>query len=162
MTCSPLRNWLLAASGALMAAVPASPGAAQNSDTPYWASIVAEEVNMRVGPSITYPIDWVYTRPGLPVKVVRVNEGWRLVEDPDGVRGWMVARMLSRERRAIVVGEGRAVISTSPSATARTLWYAEPGVTGVLGDCENGWCAIDVSGHKGWIDQARLWGAGTP
>jgi SH3-like domain-containing protein len=37
---------------------------------------------MRVGPSEAYPIEWVYRRQGLPVKVVRVMQGWRLVEGP--------------------------------------------------------------------------------
>ena len=44
---------------------------AQNRDVPYWASMRAEKVNMRVGPSAEYRIDRVYQRKGLPVKVVR-------------------------------------------------------------------------------------------
>lgn len=161
MKCLPLRNRLLAALAVSLAAG-SVPAAAQTAQTPYWASINAEEVNLRVGPSTTYPIDWVYTRPGLPVKVMRVNEGWRLVEDPDGVRGWMVARMLARDRRAIVVGDGAAEIVSDPSDEARTMWYVEPGVTGALGDCAGNWCRFDVSGHAGWIEQDRLWGAGEP
>ncbi|WP_216074561.1 SH3 domain-containing protein, partial [Acinetobacter baumannii] len=49
----------------------------------------AKEVNMRVGPSPEFRIAWVYRRPGLPLKVLRMREGWRLVEDPDGARGWV-------------------------------------------------------------------------
>ena len=76
---------------------------AQDRDVPYWATIRASELNMRVGPSADYRIDWVYHRPGLPVKVVRLMEGWRLIEDPDGARGWVVARLLSPDRGAIVI-----------------------------------------------------------
>src|SRR6478736_3439484 len=65
----------------------AAPAAAQEREVPYWASLRAGEVNMRVGPSENFPIDWVYRRQGLPVKVLRVNQGWRLVEDPEGTRG---------------------------------------------------------------------------
>jgi SH3-like domain-containing protein len=36
---------------------------------PYWAALRAGEVNMRVGPSEDFPIEWVYRRQGLPVKV---------------------------------------------------------------------------------------------
>ena len=50
---------------------------AQDRTLPYWASLRYEKVNMRVGPSAEYPVTWVYLRQGLPVKVVRVREGWR-------------------------------------------------------------------------------------
>jgi hypothetical protein len=58
------------------------PAAAQDRAVPYWAALRAGEVNMRVGPSEDFPIEWVYRRQGLPVKVLRVMQGWRLVEDP--------------------------------------------------------------------------------
>jgi SH3-like domain-containing protein len=77
-------------------------------DVPYWASIRASEVNMRVGPGEDYRIKWTYRRQSLPMKVVRIKEGWRLVEDPDGAQGWMLARFLSRERAAYVRGKGLA------------------------------------------------------
>lgn len=150
---------LLAFTGLAFMAVPA---AAQNREAPYWASLRVDEVNMRVGPSERYRIDWVYRRAGLPVKVVRVMEGWRLVRDPDGAQGWIVARLLSPDRTALVVGEGLAPIHSDPGAGAQLLWRAEPGVVGVLGDCEAGWCEVDIDGHRGWIPRERLWGAGAP
>ena len=38
--------------------------------------------------------------PGLPMKVLRMIGGWRLVEDIDGARGWMLAQFLTRTRTA--------------------------------------------------------------
>jgi SH3-like domain-containing protein len=134
----------------------------QGREVPYWATLRAEEVNMRVGPSEAYPIEWVYRRQGLPVKVVRVNQGWRLVEDPDGERGWIVSRLLDPERGAIVTGEGLAEMRAAPEAGAQVLWRAEPGVVGALGSCDEGWCELDVNGRKGWVRASRLWGAGDP
>ena len=140
----------------------AAPAAAQEREVPYWASLRAGEVNMRVGPSENFPIDWVYRRPGLPVKVLRVNQGWRLVEDPEGTQGWIVARLLTPDRGAIVVGDGLADMREAADAGARVLWRAEPGVVGALGDCDAGWCRFAVGSRKGWIRAARLWGAGEP
>ena len=140
----------------------ASPVAAQNREVPYWATLRAEVVNMRVGPSEAYPIDWVYRRQGLPIKVVRLMQGWRLVEDPDGARGWIVARLLDPDRGAIIIGEGLAEIRAEPSAGSALRWRAEPGVVGALGNCENGWCQLDIDGHRGWVLAERLWGAGEP
>jgi len=140
----------------------AVPAAAQDRATPYWATLRAEEVNMRVGPSEAFPIEWVYRRPGLPVKVVRVTQGWRLVEDPDGERGWIIARLLDPDRGAIVIGEGLVELRTEPQASAQVRWRAEPGVVGVLGGCERGWCELVVGGRSGWVRAERLWGAGEP
>lgn len=145
---------------AVFLAIPV-PAAAQDREVPYWASLRADEVNMRVGPSEAYPIEWVYRRPGLPVKVIRLHEAWRLVQDPDGEQGWILRRLLNPERGAIVTGEGVAEIREGPGH-GKVLWQAEPGVVGKLGDCADGWCRIDVTGRRGFIRQNRLWGAGNP
>lgn len=138
------------------------PAAAEDAEVPYWASIRAEEVNMRVGPGEDYRIMWVYHRRHLPLRVLRLKEGWRLVEDPDGARGWMMARFLTRERGAIVRGEGLADMREQASEGSRLLWRLEPGVTGVLGECATGWCHFDVAGRAGYVPEGRLWGAGEP
>ena len=138
------------------------PAAAQEREVPYWASLRVDEVNMRVGPSGNFPVKWVYHREGLPVKVVRLMEGWRLVQDPDGAEGWIVARLLSRERTALVIGQLLAPMRAEPGDEAQLLWNVEPGVVGVLGECTARWCEYDVNGHRGWIGRERLWGAGAP
>ncbi len=134
----------------------------QDREVPYWATIGAEEVNMRVGPSRDYPIDWVFKRKGLPIKVVRLREGWRLVQDPDGDQGWIVSSLLSPQRGVLVVGEGVVDILAMPSNGSQVLWRAEPGVVGRLNSCETDWCEIDIGGRIGWVEQNRLWGAGAP
>jgi SH3-like domain-containing protein len=151
---------LFAALTLLAAAAPAL--AADEEEVPYWASLRADRVNLRVGPAATYRILWVYRRAGLPMKVLRRMEGWRLVQDPDGARGWMLARFLKRDRGAIVKGRGPAEMRERGDATARLLWRVEPGVSGKLGDCDAGWCRFEVSGRAGYVAQDRLWGTGQP
>ena len=147
---------------ALFAAFCGSPLGAQERDVPYWATIKTEELNMRVGPSRDYRIDWVYRRKGLPIKVVRVSEGWRLIQDMDGTQGWVTSTLFSPQRGALVVGEGTTAMRTGPAADSQLKWNLEAGVVGILGDCESGWCELDVKGHTGWVKQERLWGAGEP
>ncbi|MGN3973144.1 SH3 domain-containing protein [Tsuneonella sp. SYSU-LHT278] len=139
----------------------AAPASAQNREVPYWATIKAERLNMRAGPGRDFPIRWVYSRAGLPLKVIRVHEGWRLVRDPAGDEGWVTANLLSKDRGAIVVGDGLAAIRAAPSAGAKLRWNAEPGVVGKLGECEGGWCVFDVAGRAGYVRADRLWGAGS-
>ena len=144
---------------ALFASVPAG---AQDRPVTYWASLRAGEVNMRVGPSESYPISWVYHRAKLTVKVIRLYQGWRLVRDQDGAEGWIVARLLDPERTAVVIGKGLAPMRAEADPRAALHWNLEPGVVGKLRECDNGWCQLDVEGRKGWVEQKRLWGAGDP
>lgn len=140
----------------------AAPAAAQDREVPYWASIRVAEVNMRVGPGASYNIAWVYHRKQLPLRVLRLKEGWRLVEDPDGAQGWVLGQFLSLERSAIVTGDGLAEMHAKASSAAKLLWRLEPGVVGKLGDCADGWCRFAAGGHLGFVAQDRLWGAGAP
>lgn len=137
--------------------------AADDERVPYWASIDTDLANLRVGPGESYKIDWVYKRRNLPVKVLRREGPWRLIEDPDGARGWMRDLLLSRQRSALVKARGLVEMHAEPSASAAMRWKAEPGVLGLLlGECKQGWCELDVEGHKGFVRQDNLWGAEAP
>jgi SH3-like domain-containing protein len=158
-----MRNPLIRIGLALMATIAmAAPLRAQDREVPYWASLSSNEVNMRVGPNERYRISWVYRREGLPVKVVRLQQGWRLIEEPDGTQGWVFNQLLSLRRTAMVTGEELVPIREMPEGGSRLLWNMEPGVVGHLGECEAGWCQFDVEGHEGWVEEGRLWGAGAP
>ena len=154
-----IRRILLFLSALTLLAAPAS---SQQRETPYWASLRSSVINMRVGPSSDYRIAWVYRRPGLPVKVLRVMEGWRFIEDPDGTRGWVASRLLSADRGAIVVGDNLTGMRDDPQSDSQLKWRVEPGVVGALGDCEDGWCEVSIGKRRGWILQNRLWGPGEP
>ena len=145
-----------------VAALMASPARADDPKTPYWAAIRAEEVNMRVGPGEDYRIAWVYHRQHLPLKVLRMMEGWRLVQDPDGAQGWVLARLLTRERSGFVSGKEPAEMHEQANANSQLLWRLAPGVVGRLGSCSSGWCQFMVGPRHGYVEQARVWGAGEP
>lgn len=140
-----------------------APLGAQNAKTPYWASVRKEKpFNMRVGPGEDYKILWVFHRQHLPMKVLRTMEGWRFVEDPSGARGWVREQFLTRDRTGIVTGKNPAAMRKDADGGSKLLWQLAPGVIGLLGDCKSGWCEFTVGPRKGYVEQARLWGAGEP
>jgi len=132
--------------------------AAQNREAPYWASLRFDEVRMRVGPSREYPIEWVYRRKGLPVKVVRLREGWRLVEDHEGTRGWVASSQLSITRHVLVEGDTLAALREDAEADSGLRWRAQPGVVAQLLRCREAFCEIDATGRSGWVARESLWG----
>lgn len=126
--------------------------------TPYWASLRYNETNMRVGPSREYPVEWVYQRKGLPVKVLRTRDEWRLVTDVEGTKGWISRSQLSPARSVVVTGETEVDLREAPQEGGVPLWQAQPGVIGALVSCESNWCNIDIAGRSGWVSAERLWG----
>ncbi len=139
-----------------------APAQAEDDDgVPYWVSLRKQPANLRVGPGREYRISWVYVRQGLPMRVLRVMGGWRLVEDPDGARGWMLAQFLTRTHTGMVKG-GEAAIRESKDGSGKLLWRAAPGVVAKIDDCEDGWCKADIDGRKGFIEADKVWGAGAP
>ena len=94
----------------ILVALVAGPAAAQNREVPYWATLRAAEVNMRVGPSEAFPIEWVYRRAGLPLGPIANpgRESIAAVLDPelhgyiyfvaDGTGGHIFARTYAEHR----------------------------------------------------------------
>lgn len=151
----------IAASLALMfAAIPAMAQDAEDG-VPYWVSTAKDTANMRVGPGREYRINWTYVRKGVPLKVLRVMGSWRLVEDPEGARGWILSQFLTRARAGIVKG-GITGLRENKDGSGRVLWRVAPGVIGKVGDCDAGWCVFDVDGRKGFAKSSSVWGAGKP
>ena len=145
---------------ALLIVAVAAPAGAQEKQPPYWASIASGEAMTRTGPGKTYPGVWLYKRRDLPVRVVKKYEHWRLVEDPDGARGWMLATLLSDRRTAIVKPGDPRLLRTEPNDSAKVRYRAEHGVVGRIGKCGAGWCRIAIGQRKGYIRMADIWGVG--
>lgn len=116
---------------------------------------------MRTGPGRNFPADWLYKRPGLPVKVVKTytvaHSEWRQIEDPDGTRGWVQANLLSDQRTALVTSQVRP-LHERPDPASPVLWRAEPGVVGKISACGNGWCRLDVRGQAGFVQASQMLG----
>ena len=143
----------------LVAAISATVGTAfAQRQTPYWASISASKALMRTGPGQNYPATWLYVRPDLPIRVLAVMGDWRRVEDPDGTIGWMLVRLLSDQRAAIVRGQAPQPMHESPNESSATRYLAEPGVSGRVSQCTGGWCLFDVGGRRGYIRVDSIWG----
>jgi SH3-like domain-containing protein len=128
---------------------------------PRFVSLRSDEVNLRTGPGIRYPIDWVFQRRGLPVEVIDEFEAWRRIRDREGTTGWVHQSMLAAERTAVVVGERRMLRATAGPQSDAVAWL-EPGVIVTHKRCAETWCeAIALDGgdsYRGWLGKDEIWG----
>lgn len=126
---------------------------------PRFAALKTDEVNLRTGPGVRYPIDWVYKRRDLPVKIEREFEVWRLVADAEGVKGWVHQATLTGRRSFMVTGAERVVRSDSNESSGAVA-RLKPGVVGRLRACEATapWCQVQIGEYRGWLRRDAFWG----
>ena len=126
---------------------------------PRYVSLRAGEVNLRTGPGVQYPVEWVYRKSGLPLEVIAEYKTWRKVRDWDGAQGWVHQTMLSANRTFIVTGATRAIL-TKGEASARPVARVQALVTGQLMTCPEGsdYCRVQVDGFDGWMLRTDFWG----
>jgi SH3-like domain-containing protein len=136
----------------------ASPASAQEKKPPYWASIASGEAMMRSGPGKNYPGVWLYKRRDLPIRVVKTYPNWRMIEDPDGTRGWMLVTLLSDRRTGIVRKGAPRAIHVEASEASAVRYRVEAGAVGRLEKCGGGWCRIKFGQREGYIRMADIWG----
>jgi len=148
----------VAALVALVVAMTAAGAWAQsNRPLPRFVSLRAGEVNVRTGPGVRYPIDWVFQRKGLPIEIITEYDTWRKIRDWEGTEGWVHQSMLSGTRTVLITKETR-VLRREPSAAAPAVAHVEAGVVAALKWCEGGWCRIRAAGYEGWLKTADFWG----
>jgi SH3-like domain-containing protein len=159
-----------AAGTAAEPAKPARPAQAEKPDEPNkgtvtgmalprWASLRSDEVNLRTGPGTRYPIEWLYHRRDLPVQIQREFEVWRLVEDQDGVKGWVHQANLTG-RRSFEVKGGERVLRRSASDDASAVARLMPGVVGRIRTCDARatWCDVQVGEYRGFLKRDDMYG----
>ncbi len=136
-----------------------APPAGSGLPLPRFVSIRAEEVNMRTGPGVRYPVDWVYHRKSMPVEVVNEFGTWRKVRDVQGGQGWIHQSMLSSRRTVIVTGQTRTIRKRA-DVKSPPLARVEPGAIGQLKQCPDGlgWCEVKIGGYTGWFRRVEFWG----
>lgn len=147
---------------------------------PRFASLRADDVNLRGGPGTRYPIQWVYKRRDLPVEIEREFDVWRLIEDSDGVKGWVHQATLVGSRSFVVVAatvgqpatETVAASAENPAAARNQVLRSEPkpdgavvailkpGVIGRIRTCPAGsdWCRVSLKAYSGWLLRSAFWG----
>jgi len=156
----------LALLGLFAAPVPLTPTAARAASPggetsglplPRFVSLKSDEVNLRSGPGVRYPIDWIYTRRDLPVEVIAEFDVWRKIRDWQGTEGWVFESMLSGTRYAVITGDTR-VLHSERDPKSPAVARLEAGVIAELLECDGQWCRLDSDGFKGWMMRSEFWG----
>jgi SH3-like domain-containing protein len=141
-------------------ALPPNVGTVTHLPLPRYVSLRSDEVNMRSGPGERYPVLWLYKRHELPVKIEREFDVWRLVEDMDGIKGWVHAATVTGRRTFVITGTDDVPLRSEAADTSGAVAVLKPGVVGRILACDAGaaWCRVQVGDYRGFLPRASFWG----
>tara|TARA_Y100000590_G_scaffold334231_1_gene380313 strand:- start:487 stop:960 length:474 start_codon:yes stop_codon:yes gene_type:complete len=116
-----------------------------------------DEVNLRQGPSIEYPIKLIYKKKYLPVIILNKSENWRKISDFENNSGWIHISQLSKKKSAINIKEN-SVLYKKPTIYSKPVAKLETGRLVLIKKCKTKWCKVTSDDYVGWIVKNSLWG----
>ncbi len=136
----------------------AKKGTVTNLELPRFVSLKSNDVNLRVGPSINYPIELKYIKNNLPVEVIDEFDVWRKIKDHKDNIGWLHKSLIKGNRFILIINskENNKNIYNRPNGK----------IIGLIGDnnilrlekCLIGWCYISNNNIKGWLSKDSIYG----
>ena len=120
-------------------------------------SLKKNKTNVRYGPSLDYPIKYIYRKVNLPVKQIDKKENWRRVIFLDNNSGWIHWSQLRPSNSIITIEE--KILFKKPSNFSKPVAKLEKGRLLVIKKCEDNWCNITTDSYTGWVKVKNVWGS---
>ena len=119
-------------------------------------SLKNDKVNVRYGPSLNFPIKFIYNKKFLPIKIIDTKENFRRFIDHKKNSGWIHISQL-RKANSIIVLEDKIVFKKN-SKFSKPLFKLEKGRQVQVKKCISKWCKIKTENYLGWLQTNDVWG----
>jgi SH3-like domain-containing protein len=113
--------------------------------------------NVRYGPSLDYPIKYIYRKVNLPVKQIDKKGNWRRVVFLDNNSGWIHWSQLKPSNSFII--KEKKILFKKSSNFSEPLAKLEKGRLLVIKKCEKEWCSVTTDKYTGWVKIRNIWGS---
>ena len=120
-------------------------------------SLKKNKTNVRYGPSLDYPIKYIYRKVNLPVKLIDKKENMRRVIFLDNNSGWIHWSQLKPSNSIITIKE--KILFKKPSNFSEPLAKLDKGRLLVINKCKEDWCNITTDKYIGWVKIKNIWGS---
>jgi SH3-like domain-containing protein len=125
-------------------------------------SVAGEKINLRKGPSTSYPIMWELGK-GFPLQVIGYKGSWVKVKDFENDVGWVYKNLVDRKPHLVVKvnknSNARINIRSGPGTDYKIVGKAEYGVVFETLQRTDSWVKVrHETGLTGWIRRSLLWG----
>ncbi len=122
----------------------------------YFLMLKNNEVYVRYGPSLDYPIKFIYKKKFLPVKIIDKKENFRKIIDHKKNSGW-IHRVMLKKSNSLIVLEDKIVFKKN-SKFSKPIVKLEKGRLVIFKKCKLNWCKIKSDNFSGWIETNNVWG----
>ena len=132
-------------------------GSTSFADEGYYLTLRNDQVNLRQGPSLNYPIKLVYNKKFLPILIKDKSGNFRKVLDHENNSGWIHISQLSKKKAALSVLD-ELIVFQKPSIYSKPLVKLEIGRLCLVKKCKKDWCKIKTGSYSGWVEKQNLKG----
>ena len=123
----------------------------------FFLALKKNEVNLRQGPSLEYPIKLIYKKKYLPVIILDKSGPFRKIKDFENNTGWIHVALLTKKKSAINI-KNNSVLYKKPTIYSKPIAKLESGRLVLIKKCKAKWCKITSGKYTGWIEKNYLWG----
>ena len=122
----------------------------------YFLMLKNKKVNVRYGPSLDYPIKFIYKKKYLPVEIIDKKENFRKIIDHKKNSGWIHISQLKKTNTIIVLED--KLLFKKASKFSEPIIKIKKGRLVRIKKCVSDWCKIKTGKYKGWIKKEKLKG----
>ena len=123
----------------------------------YFSTLRYNNVNLRQGPSKSYPIKIFYKKKYLPVLVQDTLDNWKKIRDHENNTGWIHTSQLSKKKAAITIND-QVIMFKNSTIFSKPLAVLDKGRLSLVSKCGDVWCKVKTGKYKGWVKKKNLWG----
>ena len=84
------------------------------------------------------------------------------IQDIDGFESWIHSSMLSGKRSFIISNlsseTSTLFLRVAPREQSTAVAQIKTGAQGLLLECSEKWCLVELSLYRGWMSKKNLWG----
>ena len=122
----------------------------------YYLILKNNEVNVRYGPGFDYPINYVYKKKNLPIKVIDKKENFRRIIDFKKNSGWIHISQLKKGKSLILLED--QILFSKPTRYSKPIIKISKGRLLLVKKCKKKWCKVKTEDYLGWIITNNIWG----
>ena len=122
----------------------------------YYLILKNNEVNVRYGPGFDYPINYVYKKKNLPVRIIDKKENFKKIIDLKKNSGWIHASQLKKGKSFILLED--QIVFAKPTKHSKPLFKISKGRLLIVKKCKKNWCRIKTENFLGWVKTNEIWG----
>ena len=122
-----------------------------------YLSLKKNKVNVRYGPSLNFPVKYIYKKIDYPIMQIDKKENFRRIIDLKNNSGWIHVSQLKKINSVIILED--KVLFKKSSFFSKPIAKIKKGRMLIIQNCEKNWCKVKTENLKGWIDKKNLWGS---